>query len=51
MACIKDNVQKLRQGLQKSLDPMIPVIGRLEMLVSKLDNKISPHKIEVRLNT
>jgi hypothetical protein len=51
MEYIKINVDKLKLGLQKSIDSMIPTIGKLETIISKLDNKLMPHKIEVRLNT
>ncbi len=51
MEYIKVNVDKIKYGLQKSIDSMIPTIGKLETIISKLDNKLMPHKIEVRLNT
>jgi hypothetical protein len=51
MGYIKNNVDKLKLGLQKFIDSMIPTIGKLETIISKLYNKIMPHKIEVRLNT
>ena len=51
MTYIKNNVDKLKSGLQKCIDSMVPTIGKLEVIISKLENKLMPHKIEVRLNT